>query len=606
MKRFVFAFISFLLIAAFPLCLASCFEEKEAQSTASVTESASADDGSAAVGTETEVTETEADTAAESAADTSPESHTETETDAETQTDTELSESESTSGDTVPDPPEELYVCYADFGAAGDGETDDFDALSAAHAYANENGLPVKATAGAVYLIAEKSVGRQIEIKTDTDWTGARFIIDDRCVAVDDGRDYQKPIFRIAPSVEGRSVKSVTSAKKGAASLGFSPGEKCLAVIENKYSKVYIRTGVHAGSGETNKEILLLDEDGNISESTPLNFDYNSVTALTLYHIDDTVLTVRGGEFHTITNTQPHRFTYFYRSISVERSNTVVENVTHTLEGETDEGAAPYNGFIFIRRCMNVTVKDCVFTPHYIFGDFDPVESNTFGYDIHVNTATDVLFTGCTQTISIDDTDYWGVFTSNFSRNITLDNCVLSRFDAHRGVYNVTIKDCVLGHQGIRLVGFGLMTVENTTVRSGQFIQLRADYGSSFDGKIVIKNCRYEPQSQLWSKSELIYARNDCDHYYGYKCYFPEIEIDGLKIIDKNATTEYKGIYILPAYTDTGNQTTSVDNFKYHTAKNVTLKNIVTASGLPYIVCRIPGLYPGLKVNGKTYSSTPK
>ena len=34
-------------------------------------------------------------------------------------------------------------VCYEDFGAVGDGKTDDFDAISRAHAYANENGLDV-------------------------------------------------------------------------------------------------------------------------------------------------------------------------------------------------------------------------------------------------------------------------------------------------------------------------------------------------------------------------------------------------------------------------------------------------------------------------------
>ncbi len=601
MKKLFRSMISVLLISAFTLCLVSCLEERETEKSQAVdTVSSAIETETSAVETVSSAVETEP-VSAESSADTESESTSEAETDVTTQTET--AESESSALPDEPEPPEELFVSYADFGAIGDGETDDFNALYAAHGYANEKALPVKATEGAVYYIGESSVGRHIDIKTDTDWTGAKFIIDDRYVKVDENNDYKQPVFRIAPSVEGRSVKSVTSAKKGAERLGFSPGEKCLAVIENKYSKVFIRTGVHAGGGETNKEILLLDENGNIDGSTPLNFDYNSVTALTLYHIDDTVLTVRGGEFHTITNTQPHKFTYFYRSISVERSNTVLENVTHTHEGETDEGAAPYNGFIFIRRCMNVTVKDCVFTPHYIFGDFDPVESNTFGYDIHVNTATDVLFTGCTQTISIDDTNYWGVFTSNFSRNVALENCVLSRFDAHRGVYNVSIKDCVFGHQGIRLVGFGLLTVENTTVRSGEFIQLRADYGSTFDGKIVIRNCRYEPQSQLWSKSELIYARNDCNHYYGYKCYFPEIEIDGLFIDDKNATTGYKGIYVLPAYVESDAWKTTVDNFKYHTSAKLTVKNVVTCSGLPYKICRLPDLYPGLKVNGEPYSS---
>ena len=37
------------------------------------------------------------------------------------------------------------YVTYEEFGAKGDGVTNDFPAIYAAHVYANENGLPVKA-----------------------------------------------------------------------------------------------------------------------------------------------------------------------------------------------------------------------------------------------------------------------------------------------------------------------------------------------------------------------------------------------------------------------------------------------------------------------------
>ena len=43
----------------------------------------------------------------------------------------------------------EKFVSYEQFGAIGDGAHDDFEAIAAAHAYANENGLTVKANAGA-------------------------------------------------------------------------------------------------------------------------------------------------------------------------------------------------------------------------------------------------------------------------------------------------------------------------------------------------------------------------------------------------------------------------------------------------------------------------
>ncbi|MBO4354084.1 MAG: hypothetical protein J5860_03980 [Clostridia bacterium] len=141
--------------------------------------------------------------------------------------------------------------------------------------------------------------------------------------------------------------------------------------------------------------------------------------------------------------------------------------------------------------------------------------------------------------------------------------------------------------------------MEDTTVRASNFITLRNDYGSTFDGKIVIKNCVFEPQTQLWSKSELIYAKNDCTHDYGYLCRFPEIEIDGLLIKDANATTGYQGIYILPVYTEGNAWNTAPEKTKYYTPESISLKGIVSESGLKYKICRTPELYPNLKVEEK-------
>ena len=46
------------------------------------------------------------------------------------------------------------FVTYEDFGAAGDGKTDDMDAVIAAHNYANANLMRVKTNPSAVYLLS--------------------------------------------------------------------------------------------------------------------------------------------------------------------------------------------------------------------------------------------------------------------------------------------------------------------------------------------------------------------------------------------------------------------------------------------------------------------
>ncbi|MBR5658152.1 MAG: hypothetical protein IKX10_01990 [Lachnospiraceae bacterium] len=73
------------------------------------------------------------------------------------------------------------YVTYKQFGAKGDGKTNDYAAIVATHAYANEHNLPVKADKGAVYYVdkMDASNPKGAIIKTNTDWTGAEFFIDD-------------------------------------------------------------------------------------------------------------------------------------------------------------------------------------------------------------------------------------------------------------------------------------------------------------------------------------------------------------------------------------------------------------------------------------------
>lgn len=75
------------------------------------------------------------------------------------------------------------YVYYRDFGAKGDGKTDDFNAIVAAHAYANANNAPtnkcvVKADPDATYYIGDANKTKEAIVRTDTDWGDAKFIID--------------------------------------------------------------------------------------------------------------------------------------------------------------------------------------------------------------------------------------------------------------------------------------------------------------------------------------------------------------------------------------------------------------------------------------------
>ena len=86
------------------------------------------------------------------------------------------------------------FVTYEEFGAVGDGKTDDQKAIIAAHEAANKTGLPVKACDGKTYYIGNGTA--TAEICTDVDFGTASFVIDDHEVPV---AKRTAAIFRIAP-----------------------------------------------------------------------------------------------------------------------------------------------------------------------------------------------------------------------------------------------------------------------------------------------------------------------------------------------------------------------------------------------------------------------
>ena len=84
------------------------------------------------------------------------------------------------------------YVTYEEFGAVGDGVTDDFAAIKRAHDYANEMGLPVKARDDANYYIhyaRVDGVATSAKIRTNVNWGSAKFTIDDTDISPVKGDD---------------------------------------------------------------------------------------------------------------------------------------------------------------------------------------------------------------------------------------------------------------------------------------------------------------------------------------------------------------------------------------------------------------------------------
>ncbi|MBR5496569.1 MAG: hypothetical protein IKV76_01130 [Clostridia bacterium] len=413
------------------------------------------------------------------------------------------------------------FVTYEQFGAVGDGVTDDADAIVKTHEYANENALSVFADEAATYYIGGRD--KTAVIKTDTSWSTARFVIDDTAV-----ENRSAWLFAVSPSEDSVDItENVSPLKIDATNIGTKLEKKSLVVLTDSDVKRYIRKGANQNSGSNQTDVILVDENGNIAQETPLIWDFDAITSATAYPVDTETLTIKGGRFTTIANAAPSEYTYYSRGISVRRSNTVIDGLRHYIENEGKTGA-PYSAFISLSHCADVTVKNCTMTGHKKYATIGSagtkVQMGT--YDLGAATSVNASFINCNQTNDITDIDYWGIAGTNYCKNLVYDGCALSRYDAHQGVLNATVINSVLGHHGIKLIGMGTALIENTTVLSGSFVDLRADYGSTWNGELIIRNCEFYPTNM---QGHIVNAENSEDHDFGYTCHLPDsVEIDGL------------------------------------------------------------------------------
>lgn len=483
-------------------------------------------------------------------------------------------------------------VLYNEFGARGDGTTDDIDAIAAAHAFANQHDLSVKADEGATYYIGGKE--RTAVIQTDTDFGTAAFIIDDREV-----QNRNAPVFVVASSLQPFKLSGVSSLRRNQDKIDVSLPGPSLITVTNSHVRRYIRFGPNQNEGSPQTDIFVVDEAGNVDEDTPIIWDFDEVTDITALPMDETTLHITGGRFTTIANQAESRYTYYSRNIAIRRSNVVVDGLEHRVTGEGDRGA-PYSGFINIRDCANVTVQNTILTGRKTYRTIGsagkPVSMGS--YDVLVNRALNVSFVNCSQTNDINDRTYWGIMASNYSKNLVYDNCNWSRFDAHMGVANATIRNSTLGHMGINAIGTGLLTVENSTVYGRSFINLRRDYGSTWQGDVVIHNSTFVPAGGRPVSASLIGGHNSGKHDFGYTCYMPErITIESLHIDDSNHPEDYQGPAIFADFNPEMTDESYREEFPYIRTGKVILRDVTTASGKPLRVSDHPFMFKDVQID---------
>ncbi len=520
-------------------------------------------------------------------------------------------------------------ICYEDFGAIGDGKTNDFRAIYNAHLRAEETGqkLVVKPRVYYIGKTWEDGVleGTEIPLCIDTNFGEAKFIIDDKVDGIHEEGRRKSYIFTVLTSKKaisynkGDTIRPITlltdnpQIKAGTTSLPWlaevltQRGEtEYMLRITDSGKKDFIRFGANANDGSNRTDVIIVDNLGNISAETPLIWDFDDITQILIMPTTDDPITIEGGYFETrackVASGATVAYESYARGISVVRPNTTLKNIRHYVTGEGTKGY-PYEAFISFRNTYNSTVRDTSLRGRVAYKRDAGVSMGS--YDLQMNTSININFIGVNQdkftvpqysytdmngeavniasaeikNTDIKDYKYWGLSASNGCKNLYFDNCVISRIDAHAGLWNLEIHNSTIG-QYINVIGGGKVKITNTTRRTGNaFINLRQDYGATFNGDIELIDCHldgterwnsnngswavnYRPststsQKQLFVINSGMSTEATCtvdgktikmhNWDFGYKCYMPK------NVVVKNFTIGSESQQDLYIYNSIGN-----------------------------------------------------
>ena len=470
-------------------------------------------------------------------------------------------------------------VYYSQFGAKGDGVTNDAEAIYNAHVFANQCGQTVMGDGpSATYYIHELT--KTILVETNVDWNNSTFYIDDTGSEIYKNRGL--PIFTLSSTAKTTTFTEQQIAelfpdveiKAGATELPWLADYidvVSFVTIKNNH-KDYIRHGANTSSGYVRQDILVVNPDGTLNEDEVIwdfvesdQFIHNwagtkfkknadgspswigakitrtpALTSIVIVEANDEPITVQNATFNrkvcTVVPETNYENVYhaYSRGIQIRRCNSTVQNITHTdleepafhaisnsagslgsdswkdyygvdvTKGKDgyftdDKGSRyfinqsyPYSGMIRFSDTYNSKAVDCNLTGRTVYYEAKTTSATPIAmgsYDLHIQGSSHITIDNVQQLNDINDTQYWGIMNSNRAKNLTFIDSSLSRFDAHEGFWNGTFINTTFGRY-INVIGGGHLRIEGCTRNVGtNFISLRGDYGSTFNGTIEIINC---------------------------------------------------------------------------------------------------------------------
>ena len=413
-------------------------------------------------------------------------------------------------------------VNVKDFGAVGDGVTDDSQALYDAHVYANQTGKKVIYSKGD-YLI--KEVGN-IPIRTNVDLNGSKLIIDQTNLT---------SIFDVETSHEWNDLDVDYFNRLHLSE--FLTNTNYLPSLKNVVPENQLVNLVYSVDGETpeteSREVI--DETSVHTQNGKLIGNMirgaNNLIKIRYREIDTPIL-ISDFKLHLIGKNQLSENKIF----NVMRDNVTIDgvNVSRDLVPQSLRKVIFYSSYNYNLKLKNIDS----YNPKQNIIPMDTTTNMFDGYVISLNHSVDTLFehVNATTVHSNGQTENgtWGATGNNNFKNLVVEKSNISRIDAHDPCNTVTVRDSVVDR--IQLCGSGKMYFDNVTFTPSQdphMITIASVYhtklSSQWLGEIEVVNSTYKPIFDGDGDLYLIYTNA---YNFKYKNFIPfnNLYVDNLTI----------------------------------------------------------------------------
>ena len=462
--------------------------------------------------------------------------------------------------DTTAQLEDEIGVDIRNFGVVGDGVVDDGPAIKSAHTWANENSKKLWYPPGEYYIRDAK----EIVIEHDVDASQATIIVDTDMHT----RSYlyiirskQPYSYDISPD-----ILSQLEVNRGTTRIPELAGHgDAIIRLENENKKVYIRYGANENQGVSQFDKFVIDDHGYLKND--VIWDFETITGGKVLPIDPTYINVVFGKW--VYNNNLEDDISVQRNIHIRRSRvklSVGEEITRPIAAR-----AHFEGLIATTLAYDVEIYDTTLEAKPARLNSAGVRTGTYG--LQVADTISLTFRNV-RSKAIPDTFYgWSIMGGNRLKDFRMIDCDMNNVDSHQGSHNISIKNSTIGSRGLQLTGTGRLHIEDVTIMGARdVVSLRRDYGSTWEGPIMIKNVTHKPRPG--SDPHVIFGDPVYVTDFGHGCYFgTDITIDGYTVHDEDV--ESSSIRVIRI----NNATTAGKVNDYILPKTISVSNIRTHSG---------------------------